>query len=365
MIKVCFFLTTLNSGGIENYLLRFLKYYENDIAATVFCKGGEYGELEKEYRNIQNIRLVKLHVGYYDLRAYFKIYQLIKKESYDSVCDFTGNFAGIILLVAKLSGVKRRISFYRGSTNHFKETKLRLLYNKAILALVKRNATKILSNSKTALDFFYPERDINDKRFKVIYNGIDAKQFIQTSTIYTKSDFEIPENGYVVGHTGRYNSAKNHKTIIKVAEILCAKYDNIYFILCGKNTDHFLAEIISNNDVLKDKVKVLGFRSNIQNILPVFDLFFFPSITEGQPNSLIEAMIVGLPIVASDIEAIKETTPEFIHKELHNPLNIKGFEEEIEKKYLSRDNKPQNDISEWAIKQFDAKVLFDQFYYEL
>lgn len=365
MKKVCFFVTSLNSGGIENYLLRFLNHYKNEINATVFCKSGVFGDLESEYRKIPDIHLIRSDISYWNLCNYFRVYKFIKNGNFRTVCDFTGNFAGIILLVSNLAGVSRRISFYRGSSNHFTETSLKLLYNKLVQTFVKINATKILSNSKTALDFFYPKRKNNDARFRVIYNGIDSNQFAQNSKKYTKAEFGIPENGYIIGHTGRFNSAKNHKTIIKVAEILCSKYNDIYFILCGKDTDVYLSETILNSNILKNNVRLLGYRNDIQNILPVFDLFFFPSITEGQPNSLIEAMIMGLPIVASNIDSIKETTPDFMHYKLKNPYDIKGFVSEIEIKYLSRDNSDQNSLSEWAIKNFNADKLFELFFKEL
>lgn len=365
MKKVCFFVTSINSGGIENYLLRFLKHFGSEIEATVYCKGGDFGELESRYRSLANMRLIKSEIGYFDSHSYYKLFQFLKREKFHAVCDFTGNFAGLVLFVANLAGIKKRITFYRGSTNHFKETKFRLVYNKMMLYLVKRNATKILSNSKAALDFFYADRDQNDNRFEVIYNGIDAEKFYSNSTKFKREDFGIPTDGFVIGHTGRYNSAKNHDTIIKVAEILCAKHEDIYFILCGKDTDVFLSDVISKNDVLKNKVKVLGYRDDVPDILPVFDIYFFPSITEGQPNSLIEAMIVGLPVVASDIQPIIETTPDFLHKELMNPLDADGFCNKIEEYYVSRRKREENNFSEWAVKQFNPEILFNQFYNEL
>lgn len=365
MKKVVFFVTSLNSGGIENYLLRFLSFFEGKIESIIICKGNEFGELEEQYRKIKHVKLIKMNLGYFNVDSYRKLYFLLRDNEANSICDFTGNFAGLTLLLANIAGKRKRISFYRGSTNHFVETKGRLIYNQLMLSLVKRNATKILSNSKSALYFFYPKRNKTDARFEVIYNGIDADKFNSKSARYKKEDFEIPNNGFVIGHTGRYNSAKNHDTIIKVARHICEKYRDIYFILCGKDTDVFLKESISNDLVLKDKVKVLGYRDDVQEILPVFDLYFFPSITEGQPNSLIEAMVSGLPVVASDIEPIKETTPHFFHQELINPLDVNAFCTRIEEYYLNKSKREQNNLSKWTIEHFAPEILFNQFYKEL
>jgi glycosyltransferase involved in cell wall biosynthesis len=365
MKKVVFLTVSLNSGGIENYLLRFLNFFEGQVEPIVICKGNVFGELEQEYRKIPNIQLIKMQLGYFSPKSYYELYSFFKKNKVHSVCDFTGNFAGFVLLSAKFSGVKKRLSFYRGSTNHFKETKFKLLYNKMMLELVKQNATKILSNSKSALNFFYSNRNNDDMKYKVIYNGIDFIKFNSNLMKFRKEDFGIPTNTFVVGHTGRYNSAKNHDTIIKVAEKLCLKYDNIYFILCGKDTDVFLSKGVSKSNVLRDKIKILGYRNDVYNILPVFDIYFFPSITEGQPNSLIEAMVSGLPIIASNIGPIIETTPIALHKELINPLDVDGFCDRIEEYYFSKAKRKENDFSDWAKQQFMPEVLFEKFYNEL
>lgn len=363
-MKTVFFVTSLNSGGIENYLLRFLTYYEGKIEPVVLCKGNAFGELEDEYRKIKGIELIKMNAGYFDLKAYYLIYKILRKNKVESVCDFTGNFAGLIMLTANFAGIKKRIAFYRGSSNHFEETKIKLLYNAVMLHLVKTNATKILSNSYAALNYFYFNKNNKDERFKVIYNGIDAKKFKLKTIPYKKEDFGIPENAFVIGHTGRYNSAKNHSTIIEVAENICTKYHSIYFVLCGKDTDVYLKDIVQLNPVLKEKVKLLGYRSDVPSVLTLFDLYFFPSITEGQPNALIEAMITGLPIVASNIEPIIETTPSEIHQDLKNPLDVEGFTKLIEEFYLNKNEKKQN-FSDWAIQKFNPEVLFNKFFIEL
>ena len=160
MKKVIFLVTTLNSGGIENYLLRFLNFFDGQIEPIIICKGNVFGELEEEYQKIKHIQLIKMDVGFFNLNSYLKLYSFFKRSKVNSVCDFTGNFAGLILLSANFAGINNRISFYRGSTNHFSETKGRMIYNHLMLQLVKRYACKILSNSKSALDYFYSDRDL-------------------------------------------------------------------------------------------------------------------------------------------------------------------------------------------------------------
>ena len=140
------------------------------------------------------------------------------------------NFAGLPLGIAWLARVKKRIVFYRGSTNHFKETPFRLLYNAGMRRLVLVFATKILSNSVAALDFFFPKRNRISERFEVIYNGMDMKKLSQQGKKQLLQEFSLPSDAFIVGHTGRCNEAKNHDTILKVASELCHRHKDIICI---------------------------------------------------------------------------------------------------------------------------------------
>lgn len=362
MKKTVFFVNSLNSGGIENYLLRFLTYFEGKIEPIVVCKGNQFGELEEEYSKIDSIQLVKMNLGHFKISSYYNVYNFLKYNNIDSITDFTGNFAGITMFVAKLSKIKIRVSFYRNAAIKFEKTFFKTIYNLIMRKLVYTYSTKILSNSESALIYFYPKKYKRDLRFKVIYNAIDASKFTNIKS-YNKNDFDIESTNFVIGHTGRLDSQKNHKTILKVAEILLEKYDDISFILCGKNTEKHLPKLIKSK--FKDRIKILGYRNDVNRILPVFDLFFFPSIVEGQPNALIEAMISGLQIVASNIGPIKETTPQILQNELINPLDVKAFCERIEEYYLNREKRENNNFSVWAKDRFNPNILFNQFYKEL
>jgi glycosyltransferase involved in cell wall biosynthesis len=366
MKRVAFFVTSLNSGGIENYLLRFLQFSKDNIKPFIVCKGGYYGDLESEYKKIKGVELIKMKVGYFNLFHLFKIYKFFTRKKIDTICDFTGNFAGTILFISKLAHIEKRIVFYRASTNHFKESSFRLIYNSIVHKLVKQNATKILSNSNTAFEYFFKERSESDQRFLIIYNGIDSSKFSEKAERATYcEELKLPINHFIIGHVGRYNGAKNHETIAKVANIICEKYTDIYFILLGRDTERFVATAIKNFPKLKGKLIALGYQKKVEAVLKTFDLFFFPSITEGQPNALIEAMVLGLPIIASDINPIKETTPQDFHNKLKNPLDTNGFVKEIELSYTNEDYRRSLILKNWAQQKFDASLLFNQFLEQL
>jgi len=352
--KVVFFVHSLNSGGIENYLLRFLDFEREKIDATVFCKSGEFGQLLSQYK-LLNVMLVKKRISYFNLLHYFQLLNFLRANSFDSAVDFTGNFGGLVMLTSKLAGIKNRIIFFRNTSLRFTPNKFKLLVNHFFNRLVRFFSTAILANSEYAFKFFF-KGDI-DSRFKVIYNGINFKSTEDRVKI-RRAEFNIPDSAFVIGHVGRYVEAKNHKVLIEVLRQLIEEDKNIYLVMCGKGVDD---NMLKKSNIEKKNVRALGYRSDVDRILPMFNLFFFPSITEGQPNALIEAMSLGIPFVASDIEPIKETIPQNQFSNLYDSQDIVAFKEAIEDKIKNKVG-IDNSLSDWAKSTYDSGENFDNFY---
>lgn len=355
--KVAFFVSSLNGGGIENYLLRFLKYYKDEIDATVICKLGFTGDLYDEYI-CAGVKVETLKVGYYSPASWYKLYCYLRGSNFKSICDFTGNFAAIPLLLAKLANVKIRVAFYRGSTNRFKESWPRLIYNHLSKVLVEYSASSILSNSLAALNYFFPRRKRSVKKFQVVYNGIDSNQFCSEERNF-REQLSIPKQAFVIGHVGRFDIAKNHDTIIKVALSLCSSNPSIYFVLCGKGVDENLKEKVLQAG-LGSQIKLLGYRSDVSVVLNTLDAFYFPSITEGQPNALIEAMVMGLPFVASNIAPILETVPGSLHNQLVTSKDVDGAISKLLDIYHSQ-NRCEYTCANWAKDKYSADSCFSLF----
>ena len=197
-------------------------------------------------------------------------------------------------------------------------------------------------------------------RFAVIYNGIN-KDFFDTvfSSDEIRKDLKIPKDTFLVGHVGRVDTAKNHPTILKVARIVCKENSKIHFILAGNGTDNLVV------GDFKDRIHLLGYRNDIRKLLAAMDLFYFPSLTEGQSNALIEAMVKGLAIISSNIEPIKETMPEKMIDELVAPLDAQKAAEKILRAAEDKSYRDSLKCKEWAIEHFDADKLFGQFKKEL
>ena len=356
-IKVCFLIPSLKSGGIETYLLRFLKEQKDVIIATVLVRNNSSGELYDDYLDT-NAKIVFKPLGYFSLSALIWYYKFFMNQKYDTICDFNANFAGLPMLLAKLAGVEKRISFYRQGSNHFKMNSFKTLYNYLMNRLVYKYSTAIFANSSAGLEFFFPKEYLIDDRFKVIRNGIKIEDYLKNNNEkkVLRKKLDLPEDKFIIGHTGRYTAAKNHEYFLKVAKKLVMEDQNLHFVLIGYDTTLLLPFIQQLE--LEDYFTVLEFKRNIPEYLAAFDLYFFPSVTEGQPNALIEAMVAGLPIVASDIPSIKEC----FEKDRKNCL-IDPYDENsaIEKIRVVKESPHHYTNQTFAVAHFNANIQFAEF----
>jgi len=353
--KTCFLIPSVSSGGIEMYLLRFLNYLKDTSNITVLVRSNSKGELYEEYK-ATGVTLKFLPLGYLSPSKTLQHYRFYKEQKFDVICDFNANFAGIPMLLAKRLDVSKRIAFYRQGSNHFAPSIVKNRVNTYMNRLVYKNATHILSNSKAALDFFFPYRANGDTRFNVIYNGVNIEDYnISESKESIRNDLGIPQQAFVIGHVGRLDKAKNHETILKVFKELQEHELNSFLVLCGRDTDKLLPRIKELG--ISKKTIILGYRKDIPRVLKSLDCFFFPSLTEGQPNALIEAMVSGVPIVASNIPAIQECVPKSYAARLQDPLDPAGLKTEI----MHVVHQKTESISRKEAQRFDDKTNFETF----
>jgi glycosyltransferase involved in cell wall biosynthesis len=153
---------------------------------------------------------------------------------------------------------------------------------------------------------------------------------------------------------------KNQNTVLSVAKKMCSNNKNIFFIFCGYGTESLNSKISEFN--LSKQVFALGYRSDMPDIYNSFDSFYFPSITEGQPLALIESLMYGIPIVASNIEPIKEVIPEELNSQLVNPYDSDSAALHLSS--ILNGNYPVSKVflKKWAFEKFCSNVLFEIFY---
>jgi glycosyltransferase involved in cell wall biosynthesis len=357
--KICLVISSVHSGGIEADILKYLEFINKTDNITVLVRSDKReGDFLGNFEN-SGAALKFMSLGYLNPFKFYEFYKFYKNSKFHTVCDFNANFAALSIFAAYLAGIKNRITFYKQGQDLFKKSALKSLISKFFNRIVYKYSTIILSNSHAAIAYFFPYRKKSDNRFDVIYGGIEPNDFeISESKAEIRKMKGIPEDKYIIGHVGRFTEAKNHKVILDVCKQISKEYNDIHFLLRGSDTENLKPRIEELG--ISENITLLGYQKDIPRVLKSFDLFFFPSLTEGQPNALLEAMFTGLPFVASNIEPIKECVPKEFHKYLSNPNDVDSFVKSILE--LKEEKNQTNNLKEYALLNFSAKKNLNHFH---
>lgn len=116
--------------------------------------------------------------------------------------------------------------------------------------------------------------------------------------------YHIPMNAVILLSVGELNKGKNHKLVIWAMSQL--KQQNIYYLICGQGTLRLKLQRYADRMGVGKRIRMPGYQENMPWIYRHADLFVFPSVREGMPVALMEAMASGMPCIASDIRGSRE-----------------------------------------------------------
>lgn len=151
---------------------------------------------------------------------------------------------------------------------------------------------------------------VPDKKIKLINNGVDTSEFMPRQLDHIKFTIPMASNFLIIGTVGRLQDVKDHFTLIDAFELLIksapASSPLIYLAIVG---DGPLLNPIKHRVAtagITDKVWLPGARTDIVELLRDFSIFVLPSLAEGTPVTILEAMASGLPVVATQVGGIPE-----------------------------------------------------------
>jgi glycosyltransferase involved in cell wall biosynthesis len=116
----------------------------------------------------------------------------------------------------------------------------------------------------------------------------------------------VPTGSPVVGNVAALTDHKDHATLIEAASRLRARLPEVFFVIAGEGELRAALEARTRDLGLADRVVFAGFRTDLDRLLPSFDVFCLSSHMEGLGTSLLDAMAFGLPVVATGAGGIPE-----------------------------------------------------------
>ena len=138
-----------------------------------------------------------------------------------------------------------------------------------------------------------------------------------------RSELDLAESDIVVISAGDLIERKNYKTAIKA--IAKTGLTNVHYFICGKGPQEEELKDLAKELGIESQVHMLGFRTDVKELLWASDIFLFTTYQEGLPRSLSEAMAAGLPCLASKIRGNTDLMEDGVNGFLYSPEDVEGF----------------------------------------
>ncbi len=215
-------------------------------------------------------------------------------------------------LVGRLAARKKPVRVVHTEHTYTQEFKLSnpLLHWTHLRAksVLNRWTDKIIAVSDAVRRFMIDSKLVHPDKVVTIYNGVTTKlpKIAEAEVVAFKEKFGIQKDDIVVGTIGSLNMAKDHGTLIRAFARMTGKWKNLKLVIIGKGPLKLPLEKLVQKLGLKDRVIFTGAVDNICPALKSFTVFVLPSRSEAFGLSLLEAMQVGLPIVAAKVGGIPE-----------------------------------------------------------
>lgn len=321
--KVLFIITQSEFGGAQRFLYNLVTNLDKSRFSFVVAAGPEKDDKRGLLFNLEKIGIKTHHLEHLkrdinlltDLRSLFEIRRLISQEKPDIV--FLGSSkAGLIgSLATKLVpgdwGVIYRIGGW--AFNDPRPRWQKFLYKFAEKISAKWKDIIIVNaecHRKQAIELGIKPR----KEILTIYNGIDANslKFLSReearkslSGKYPISIIQYPKSK-IIGTIANLYPAKGLEHLIKASYKLRATSYKLKFIVIGEGRERPKLENLIKKYNLENNFFLLGEIPDAYKYLKAFDIFVLSSVKEGFPWTILEAMVAGVPIIATRVGAVPE-----------------------------------------------------------
>lgn len=289
MKKIALFINSLQKGGSERVIVNLAEYFHRKqyevILVTQYKKEVEYDLTEgikrvfsePEEERLQGGRIHNFAVRFGTLRRIWKTYKP------DVILSFLGKNNLMAVLTSAFLPVKTAVSVRGEPTMEYEGRKMQ-----ALTRFLFRFADGVILQTRQALAFF--PKDVQ-KRAVILPNPLNP--------VFLRERYEGRREN-VIAAAGRLDENKNHAMLIRAFSLIEKEFPEMKLVIYGEGDSREKLEKLMEEKNLKEKVSLPGSVSDVAAHIEKVRIFTLTSHTEGMPNSIIEAMCLGIPVVSTD-----------------------------------------------------------------
>ena len=295
-------------SGVQKSMLDIISRLDpSKYDITVLCQ--TEGELTRalKQKNIRFITLPELKRDinpYYDFLAFLKLYKLLKYGKYDLVHTHSSKPGIIGRLAAKAAGIKCIVHTVQGFAFHQHSSKVQVFLVGLLEKLAGMASHKVIFVNSQDRDVASKMKLVPNHKMVTIHNGVDLNQFNSGKGL--KNGNGIKKNGALVGMVARLWEQKAPQDYIAAIPKVVDKIPDAKFLVIGDGPLETELKKMSDKLGVGENVLFLGWRKDIKDLLKIIDVVVLPSLWEGLPVSILEAMALSKPVVATNIKGNNE-----------------------------------------------------------
>ena len=305
---------------LKHFLLPLIKAMEKqNWSVTALCSDGEFvDEIRRQGFEVRTANIERSLNPIKFAVSIFRMVAVFRSEKFDIVHVHTPVAALAGRIAAKLSSVPTVIYTAHGFYFHDEMPSFKRLFFLYLEKWAGRYTDILFTQSvEDAIcankEFLQPNGNIY-----AIGNGVNPERFNPNKVVHVskiKKNLGIPPSAFVVGIIARLVREKGIVEFLEAAIKAASVNKDIYFLIVGTRLDTDHAKDVTNKinkakKVLDNRVIFLGHRNDIPELISVMDVYCLPSWREGMPRSIIEAMMMAKPVIATNIRGSREEVEE-------------------------------------------------------
>lgn len=310
-MKILRLTTLLDFGGQEKQFISFTEaksVLNNEYVFAAIGHGGFAADTIK--KNGFRVEIFNQNPAVSNLKNIWLLYKWFKKEKPDVVhtAAAEANFHGVI--AAKLAGVPHIVAEEIGFPNHSSKAKF-------LFRFIYTLTDKVVCVSHAVKNFLVSINEIGFSKGVVIYNPVSAPKKVEV----------IKDENFTIVSVGRLEKVKNQELLINAFSKLNASNVRLILVGDGREREHLEAQIKHLGIV--DKVTLTGFTPEPEKYLAKADLFVLSSLSEGFGIAAVEAMLLGIPCLCSNVGGLPEIIDDGKTGWLFNPKSDEELTEKL------------------------------------
>jgi len=259
----------------------------------------------------------------YDLGVIHQLGHFLKEHDIDILCthDYRTHLIGML---ARGKPRLRWIAFSRGWT----QENIKIRFYHTLDKIFIRQADHIVAVSESQKKKLR-RLLIPSKKISVVHNAIDVTYFENVSRVDLHEKFNFPQEAVVCLSGGRFSKEKGQIYFVQAAIKALKENKNLRFVLFGEGPDLMKIKELIKKEGYEKEIICPGFEKNLIGCLKGADILVNSSLSEGLPNIILEAMAMGVPIIATDVGGVPEIITDSINGYMVPAKDVDILEDKI------------------------------------